>query len=99
MSINCSDWGLLTYIIQFRILEGRNYISYNFLIGDLSFSFSVIVGAPKSNQSLIDAFKGKGRGAVYVCPVKSDKPFTCNLITKSDQISKYNIFFLITKYR
>ena len=50
------------------------------------FSFRLIVGAPKSNDSLISGGKDKERGAVWKCPISSSSS-ACTMMAKADQIS------------
>lgn len=64
-----------------------------FLIMQHKFSFRLIIGAPKSNASLINGAQNKERGAVYECPVRLDGSTTCNLMAKSDQISM--LFYIV----
>ena len=52
----------------------------------MNFSFRLIVGAPKSNDSLVSGGKGKERGAVWECPISSSSS-SCTLMAKADQIS------------
>ena len=56
---------------------------------NFSFLCSVIVGAPKSNDSNIAEAIGKERGAVYKCPITEPPSTTCTLLKKFDNISKW----------